>query len=311
MTRNTDISNTVTQQGKVWDLLMLMRPWQWFKNIFVLAPLLFSHQFVHLSSCLKAALAFVSFCIVSSAIYTINDLCDAKEDRQHPTKKLRPIARRAVSSRTAITLSIILFGSSLVLAWCADFYVAMIVLLYAVTHVAYSFGLKRTAILDVMIIAAGFVLRILGGSAAISVVPSHWLVICTFMISLFLGFTKRRAELLGVGTKTPNSRTVLKDYSTTFLDQAISMVTGATIVCYTLYTVDTRTVELFGTRAMLVTVPSVVYGLLRYIYLIYHLEQGEDPSHTLTHDVPMIINLMIWIITSLLVVSFGKQFSLF
>jgi 4-hydroxybenzoate polyprenyltransferase len=311
MTRKTDISNTVTQRGKAWDLLTLMRPWQWFKNVFVLAPLLFSHQFVHLNSCLKAALAFVSFCLVSSAIYTINDLCDVNEDRQHPTKKLRPIARRAVSSRSAITLSIILIGSSLALAWCADFYVAVIVLLYAVTHVAYSFGLKHTAILDVMIIAAGFVLRILGGSAAISVVSSHWLVICTFMISLFLGFTKRRAELLGVGTQTLNSRTVLKDYSTTFLDQAISMVTGATIVCYTLYTVDARTVELFGTRAMLVTVPSVVYGLLRYIYLIYHLEQGEDPSHTLTHDVPMIINLVIWVMASLLVVSYGKQFSLF
>jgi 4-hydroxybenzoate polyprenyltransferase len=311
MTRNTDTSNAVTQQAKGWELLMLMRPNQWFKNVFVLAPLLFSHQFVRLDLCLKAGLAFISFCLISSAIYIINDLCDVNKDRQHPTKKLRPIARRAVSSRSAITLSIILIGASLALAWCVDFYAATIVLMYAVTHVAYSFGLKHMAILDVMIIAAGFVLRILGGSAAISVVPSHWLVICTFMISLFLGFTKRRAELLGIGTQTQSARTVLKDYSTTFLDQAISMVTGATIVCYTLYTVDTRTVELFGTRAMLVTVPSVVYGLLRYIYLIYHLEQGEDPSHTLTHDVPMIINLMIWVMASLLVVSYGKQFSLF
>jgi 4-hydroxybenzoate polyprenyltransferase len=260
---------------------------------------------------LRAALAFFSFCIISSAIYTINDLCDVHEDQQHPTKKLRPIASGAVSSREAIFLSIILIGSSLALAWYVDFYVAMIVLLYAVTHIAYSFALKHMAILDVMTIAAGFVLRILGGSVAISVASSHWLVICTMMISLFLGFTKRRAELLGIGTQTRNSRVVLKDYSTTFLDQAIAMATGVTIVCYTLYTVDARTVELFGTQAMLITVPSVIYGLLRYIYIIYHLEQGEDPSHTLIHDVPMIINMIIWIVVSLLVVTYGKQFSLF
>ncbi len=294
MTRNTDISNTVTRITKANALLALMRPHQWLKNVFVLAPLLFSHQFVHLHLCLRAALAFISFCIVSGAIYTINDLCDVHEDQQHPIKKLRPIASGAVSSRMAIVLSIVLIVSSLAMAWYVDFYVAMAVLLYAVTHIAYSLTLKHVAILDVMTIAAGFVLRILGGSVAISVAPSHWLVICTMMISLFLGFTKRRAELLSIGTQTRNSRAVLKDYSTTFLDQAIAMVTGATIVCYTLYTVDARTVELFGTRAMLVTVPLVIYGLLRYIYIIYYLEQGEDPSHTLIHDILMIINLMIW-----------------
>lgn len=311
MTRNTDISNTVTRMTKANALLALMRPHQWLKNVFVLAPLLFSRQFVHLNLCLRTGLAFISFCIISSAIYTINDLCDVHEDQQHPTKKLRPLASGAVSSRVAIFFSIVLIGSSLALAWYVDFYVAMIVLLYAVTHIVYSLALKRVAILDVMTIAAGFVLRILGGSVAISVAPSHWLVICTMMISLFLGFTKRRAELLSIGSHTRNSRVVLKDYSTTFLDQAIAMVTGATIVCYTLYTVDARTVELFGTQAMLVTVPSVIYGLLRYIYIIYHLEQGEDPSHTLIYDIPMVINQMIWIVASLLVVIYGKQFSLF
>ncbi len=311
MARYTDRLIIVTQRAKTYPLLVLMRPHQWLKNTFVLAPLLFSHQFVHLHLCLRAALAFISFCIVSSAIYIINDLCDVHEDQQHHTKKLRPIASGAVSSRVAIVLSIVLIGSSIAMAWYVDFYVTIPVLLYAVTHITYSLVLKRVAILDVMTIAAGFVLRILGGSVAISVAPSHWLVICTMMISLFLGFTKRRAELLSVGTQTRNSRAVLKDYSTTFLDQAIAMVTGATIVCYTLYTVDVRTVELFGTRAMLVTVPSVIYGLLRYIYIIYHLEQGEDPSHTLIHDIPMIINLMIWIVASLFVVTYGKQFSLF
>jgi 4-hydroxybenzoate polyprenyltransferase len=301
----------MTHQVKVYSLLALMRPYQWFKNIFVLAPLLFSHEFIHLHSCLRAILAFISFCIISSAIYTINDLCDVHEDQQHPIKKLRPIASGAVSSLVAVVFSIILIGLSLTLAWYIDFYVVMFILLYTVIHIAYSLALKCIPILDVMAIAAGFVLRILSGCAAISVVPSHWLVICTMMISLFLGFTKRRAELLSIGIQTRNSRGVLEDYSIAFIDQAIAMVTSATIVCYTLYTVDTQTVELFGTQAMLVTVPSVIYGLLRYIYIIYHLEKGEDPSRTLIHDIPMIINLMIWIVASLLVVTYGKQFGMF
>ena len=131
------------------------------------------------------------------------------------------------------------------------------------------------------------------------------------MISLFLGFTKRRAELVTAATRTQNSRAVLRDYSTAFLDQAIAMTTGATIVCYTLYTVDSWTVKLFGTRAMLITVPSVIYGLLRYVYIIYHLERGEDPSYTLSHDIPMIVNVIIWIMAAFLVVTYGRQLSLF
>jgi 4-hydroxybenzoate polyprenyltransferase len=311
MIENADNMTSATRQANAYSLLALMRPQQWLKNVFVLAPLLFSHSFVHLQLCLKTALAFVSFCLVSSAIYTLNDLCDIHEDRQHPTKKLRPIASGAVSSRAALVLAIVLTGSGLALAWYVDSRVAVTVLLYAVTHIAYSLALKRVAILDVMTIAAGFVLRILAGSFAISVAPSHWLVICTMMISLFLGFTKRRAELITIGSQTRNSRAVLKDYSTAFMDQAIAMTTGATIVCYTLYTVDERTVELFGTQAMIVTIPSVIYGLLRYVYIIYHLEKGEDPSHTLSHDIPMIANIIVWIVAAFLVVTYGSQLSLF
>ena len=290
--------------------LMLIRPIHWTKNGFVLTPLLFSGEFAHANACLKAVLTFISFCFMSSAVYTFNDVCDVREDQQHPVKKSRPLASGTITSRMAIFLGGMLVAVSLILAWYVARYVALIALLYAITHVAYSLGLKRVAILDVMIIAAGFVLRILAGSVAIPVTPSHWLIICTIMISLFLGFTKRRAELLNVGNETPNARAVLKDYSAAFLDQVISMVTGATIVCYVLYTVDPRTVDMFGTRAMLLTVPSVMYGLFRYIYLIYHLKQGEDPTSTLTHDIPTLINLVIWIFLSILVVSYGTQLEL-
>jgi 4-hydroxybenzoate polyprenyltransferase len=296
--------------NKLSAYVTLLRPTQWVKNGFVLTPLLFSGEFAHASACLKAVLTFISFCFMSSAVYAFNDVCDVREDRQHPVKKSRPVASGAITARMAVFFGAILVALSLILAWQIATYVAIITLLYGSTHVAYSLGLKRVAILDVMVIAAGFVLRILAGSVAIPVTPSHWLIICTIMISLFLGFTKRRAELLNVGDDTPNARAVLKDYSAAFLDQVIAMVTGATIVCYVLYTVDPRTVDMFGTRAMLLTVPSVMYGLFRYIYLIYHLKQGEDPTSTLIHDMPTLMNLVIWIALSILVVSYGEGFEL-
>lgn len=296
--------------NKLSAYVVLLRPTQWVKNGFVLTPLLFSGEFAHTSACLKAVLTFISFCFMSSAVYAFNDVCDVREDRQHPVKKSRPIASGTITAGMAVFVGGILVALSLILAWYVARYVVFITLLYGSTHVAYSLRLKRVAILDVMIIAAGFVLRILAGSVAIPVTPSQWLIICTIMISLFLGFTKRRAELLNVGNDTPNARVVLKDYSAAFLDQVIAMVTGATIVCYVLYTVDPRTVEMFGTRAMLLTVPSVMYGLFRYIYLIYHLKQGEDPTSTLIHDMPTLMNLVIWIALSILVVSYGEGFEL-
>lgn len=296
--------------NKLSAYVTLLRPTQWVKNGFVLTPLLFSGEFAHAGACLKAVLTFVSFCFMSSAVYAFNDVCDVCEDGQHPVKKSRPVASGTITAYMAVFVGGILVALSLILAWYVAGYVALIALLYGSTHVAYSLGLKRVAILDVMVIAAGFVLRILAGSVAIPVTPSQWLVICTIMISLFLGFTKRRAELLNVGNDMPNARAVLKDYSAAFLDQVIAMVTGATIVCYVLYTVDPQTVEMFGTRAMLLTVPSVMYGLFRYIYLIYHLEQGEDPTSTLIHDMPTLINLVVWIALSMLVVRYGQGFEL-
>jgi len=227
-------------------------------------------------------------------------------------KKLRPIASGLVGPVPALLLAVLLIVSSLLLAWYLGRYVVLAVLLYAVINIAYSLALKHVAIVDVMTIAVGFVLRVLGGSVAISVVPSHWLVLCTILISIFLGFTKRRAELITVCARIGgNSRLVLKDYSIAFLDQAISMVTGATIIGYALYTVDEHTLKVLGTRAMLLTVPLVMYGLFRYIYIIYHLKGGDDPVRILIRDVPTIINLIIWVVISLLVVSYGGQFDLF
>ena len=291
--------------------MAVMRPGHWIKNGFVAAPLLFSHQFTEEQKCLDTLGAVLCFCAVSSAIYVFNDWCDRQEDSQHPVKKQRPIASGRISGGQAIILSIILMFIGLWSGWYLGVKFFLIVMLYIVINAAYSLGIKHVAILDVMTIAGGFVLRIVGGSVAISVAPSHWLVLCTIMVSMFLGFTKRRAELVAVDFGGGPTRKVLADYSVAFLDQVISMVTGATIICYALYTVDSRTMGVLGSRAMLLTVPSVMYGLFRYIYLIYHLKKGEDPTGVLCRDVPMIINLLIWVVLSILVVSCGGRIDLF
>jgi 4-hydroxybenzoate polyprenyltransferase len=302
---------TKINRNNILTLLVILRPHHWLKNTFVFAPLVFSGRFTQLDMCLKAVLAFFSFCLVSSAVYAINDVCDREEDRRHPTKKLRPIAAGDMSPGSAIIMSTVLFVSGLILAGLLNWSAMLIVLIYFLINIAYSLFIKHIAILDVLTISAGFVLRIVGGGLSISVVPSYWLVLCTVMISIFLGFTKRRVELLAVDIDKNNSRPVLKDYSISFLDQVIPMVTGATILAYALYTVDEHTLKVLGTRAMLLTLPFVIYGLLRYIYIIYHLKKCTDPTENLIRDIPTIINLALWVVTSLLVVKYGSKISFF
>ncbi len=293
------------------ELISVLRPHQWIKNSFVWAPLIFSGRVTEVPLMLDTCWGFALFCLMSSAIYAINDICDREEDRQHPIKKHRPIASGQVPVHSAVIMSIALILFSLGGGLWINIHFFIVILIYGVLNIAYSFRLKHVAILDVMTIAAGFVLRVLGGSYATGILPSHWLILCTMMISLFLGFTKRRAELLVFEQKNGNTRQVLKDYSITFIDQVISMVTGATIVCYTLYTVDNRTVDIFKTRAMLLTVPCVIYGLFRYIYIIYHMKEGDDPTETIITDVPTLINLLLYLTISLVVVNYGEQINFF
>jgi 4-hydroxybenzoate polyprenyltransferase len=302
---------TKTNKSKIAELIVTIRPSHWIKNTFVYAPLIFSGHFTQVNMCLKATLVFISFCAVSSAVYAINDVCDRFEDRQHPVKKFRPVAAGSITTAQAILLGVILMIFGLVPAGLISGSLMLIVLIYIVINIAYSLSIKHIAILDVLTIAAGFVLRIVGGGMAISVVPSYWLILCTVMISLFIGFTKRRVELLTISIEQNHSRRVLKDYSIPFLDQVIPMVTGATILAYALYTVDAHTLIVLGSRAMLLTLPFVIYGLLRYIYLIYHLKLDTDPTETLVRDIPTMINLFLWIITSLLVVKYGGKLGYF
>lgn len=300
---------TENSKSKVRAYVQVLRCHQWLKSGFVLAPLLFSGEFRDLSKCGFSLLACISFCAVASGVYAFNDLCDRKEDQQHRQKKDRPIAKGLVSTTEAAVLSGVLISGGLILGTALGVGFITILFIYITINALYSLGLKHVAILDVMIISGGFVLRILGGSVAIEVEASHWLILCTLMISVFLGFSKRRAEIVTAGKENESSRIVLKDYSLAFLDQVISMVTGATILCYALYSVDEQTIARFGTRGMLITVPFVMYGLFRYLYLVYHLQEGEDATRACIRDVPMIINLILWVVFSLLVVGYGDTIS--
>jgi 4-hydroxybenzoate polyprenyltransferase len=299
---------TQDRTGKLSAYLQILRPTHWVKNSFVLAPLLFSGKFRDFDQCVKALIATISFCLISSAVYIFNDLCDRKEDQQHPEKKHRPLASGTISTVVASNIILILVILVIVISIFQNARFFIVVLIYIGLNALYSLGLKHVAILDVMIIAAGFVLRILGGSVALEdVEPSHWLILCTIMISLFLGFTKRRTELDTIEQAGETTRKVLQDYSVRFLDQAIAMVTAATFICYALYTVDDLTVDRLNSRAMLITVPSVIYGLFRYIYLIYHKKAAADPATLVCRDVPTLINLVLWIILCYIAVSFGNR----
>ncbi len=295
--------------NKLLAMIKLLRPVQWLKNGFVFAPLLFSRQYLNANADIQAIKAFLSFCLISSAIYIFNDLCDQNEDRNHPIKKSRPLANRTILPRDAIILLIIFLFSSLGISLLVNTVLIWVILAYFFLSLAYSMILKYVAILDIMTISAGFLLRILAGSVAIATKPSHWILLCTIMISLFLGFAKRRAELIVTESDTTITRHVLKDYSIKFLDQLIAIVTGATIICYALYTVDDRTCsqEVLGTRTMIITVPSVIYGIFRYLYLMYHLKKGEDPTQSIIRDIPSLLNLLIWIVLAYVVVNNGNK----
>lgn len=290
--------------------IRLVRPQQWVKNAFVFAAPMFAGVITQPPEAVRSLVVFVSFCLASSAVYVLNDVVDLARDRAHPTKKLRPLpagqAKRGPAVILALLLSLFSLGLALGIGPSAA---GVIVAAYLIANILYSFYFKQVVILDVMFLALGFILRVLAGAAATAVPPSHWLLLCTLMVSLFLGFTKRRAELVGMNDAASNHREVLEHYSAGFLDQMIAIVTGATLVCYILYTVDERTVRIFGSYGLVATVPFVLYGLFRYLYLSYHREGGGSPTETILRDWPFLVNLILWGVTCLAVIYKGPIIS--
>jgi len=294
--------------GKLAATVRLGRPKQWVKNIFVFTALIFSGRILDTGAVAHALVALAAFCLASSAIYFLNDYRDLKDDRRHPTKRLRPIASGAVPTWAGPVGFLVISGGALGLSFGAlDPLSGLVVGIYLILNLCYSMGLKHLVIIDVLLIAAGFVLRILAGAAAISVLPSTWLVLCAITLSLFFGFTKRRAEVVLLKEKASEHRRVLADYSTAFLDQMISTVTSATIVLYILYTVDRRTVDLVGTRWLVLSVPLVLYAIFRYLYLVYHAKSGDDPTRTAFTDAPLLITGAAWGVLCTAVILFGEE----
>jgi 4-hydroxybenzoate polyprenyltransferase len=270
-----------------------LRPEQWLKNGFVLAPLLFSGRALEWPYPLRSALAFLAFSVVASAVYLMNDVVDREADRRHPRKRHRPVAAGRISPAAAVTVSAGLAVGGLLVGALARPAVAVVLLAYLVLNMLYGTRLKHMVIVDVFSIAAFFLLRLIAGSAAVYVRPSIWLLLCGGLLALYLGFAKRRHELVLLGNASAAHRSVLADYTTAFLDQLSVVLLSVTIVAYIMYTLESDTARLVGTESLSYSTAFVLYGVLRYLYLV-HRNEGGDPTGTLLMDRPLLVAVGLW-----------------
>lgn len=283
------------------DIFKSMRPQQWIKNFFIFAALIFSQNFLNLPLLLKTVVGFVAFCILSSSLYILNDLQDFEEDRHHPLKSRRPIASGRLKRSTAIAAFVILSLFGFLISFILNFYFFVAALIYYLIQVAYSIRLKHVVILDVFIIAAGFLIRVVAGGLVIEVEISRWLLICTALLALFLSMSKRRHELCLLEEKAINHRSILKEYNPYLLDQMIGVVTASIVVAYSLYTVSEETVVKFGTTNLIFTGPFVLYGIFRYLYLVHQRAEGGSPEILIIKDKPLLIDIFLWIVSVILI----------
>lgn len=275
--------------------LKLLRPHQWVKNGFVFFGLLFGHAWHNAATVQAAILAFLAFCLMSSAVYALNDLRDIEQDRLHPAKRQRPLASGALSPSVAILLMSACSIGSLLLAWQVGDTLVYLLCVYGLINFGYSYGLKRVVVLDVFLISAGFMLRLLAGTTGLDIPPSNWLLMCGLLLTLFLGFSKRRAEMMLMDEAGGAHRKVLDLYSPALLDQFITITGACAVVAYSLYTVDEDTVRIHGTADLIYTLPFVLYGLFRYLYMLHRRGGGGDPSYDLFRDPHLIVAMAGWL----------------
>ena len=282
-------------------LLASLRPRQWIKNLFVFAGVIFSQQM--LTPLLWTAVAaFAIFCGLSGAMYLFNDVADAARDRLHPTKRFRPIASGRLSRRTASVAGALLLAGSLAAAFRINVPFALVALAYGVLLTAYSVWFKHLVILDVLTVAAGFVLRAVAGAVAVDVEISGWLLICTILLALFLALGKRRHEYRSLARDASLHRPILAEYSEGFLDQMISVVTASTVTAYALYTMSPETVAKFHTRLLPLTLPFVLYGIFRYLYLLYRRDLGGSPSDLVVGDRALLLDALLWMLATFAII---------
>lgn len=283
------------------SLIRALRPKQWAKNSFCLAPLIFSQRALDIEAVSEASIVFFAFSFLASAVYLVNDIIDRERDRAHPVKKNRPIASGALSVPMAIIASIVLGIGALTLGMRQSVDVLIVLSTYLVINVGYTFWLKHLVLVDLFIISIGFVLRVMAGAAAIGVSPSHWILTCTLFISLLMAACKRRSEVELQGPES-GTRKVLSSYSLKYLDLIIAVVAGGTILSYAIYTLSPQTVDHLETSGLIYTLPFVIFGVFRYIYLVLEQASGESPFELLMRDAAMMINIGGYVIVTILVV---------
>lgn len=285
------------------QLWRLMRPLQWVKNGFVLMGLVFANAWRQPLMLRQVLTVFAAFSLVASGVYIFNDLLDREQDMLHPKKKQRPLAAGSISTKAALALLCLLWLLGGALGFYVSTAVLVILLLYVCINIAYSLGLKHVVLLDVFIIAGGFMLRILAGTTGVRIAPSQWLLLCGLMVALFLGFAKRRAELYALSDETKNHRRVLENYQPVLLDKMIVVTATCVILTYSLYTMSPVTIQTHHTESLIYTVPFVMYAIFRYIYALHHRQTGTDPAQEIFRDPHILISVTGWLLLTLWLIA--------
>jgi 4-hydroxybenzoate polyprenyltransferase len=275
--------------------LRALRPHQWTKNLLVFAALLFSKHLFEADPFLRALLAFLAFCGLSGAVYLWNDVADIEQDRLHPKKKRRPIAAGELTIRTATLGAVALIVTALSLSFWLDAKLGLCASAYLGLNLGYSFGLKHVVILDVLALSLGFVLRALAGGFAIQAPVTEWLLVLTLLFALFMALAKRRHEITSLGEGASSHRAILAEYSPYLIDQMTSVVTASVVTAYTIYTLSPETVAKFGTARLSWTLPLVLYGIFRYLYLVHQKDLGDSPTDILLTDRPLLATVALWV----------------
>jgi 4-hydroxybenzoate polyprenyltransferase len=287
-------------------IVLSMRPRQWTKNLAIFVALVFSRGLRNGGMVTAALTAFSLFCLLTGAVYILNDLIDIESDKNHPVKANRPIASGAVPAKSAW----IAFAALTLVAIGGSFWVSVgfgaIASGYCVLQLAYTLALKHVVIVDVFCIAAGFFLRVIAGACAVNVSVSSWLLVCTFFMSLFLALGKRRHEIVLLEDNGSDHRKVLAQYDVLLLDQMMSVVTASSVVAYSVYTLAPETVEKFGTTNLKYTIPFVLYGIYRYLYLVYHRKQGGSPESIVLQDMPLVVDISLYCLV-VLAILYARQ----
>lgn len=285
------------------SLFLAMRPQQWLKNLMLFMALVFSHKFFNSPLLIRTTLAFFLFCGIAGSSYLINDLFDLNQDKHHPVKKNRPLASGSLSVSFAIIFSSLLGFLALGLAFLLHFKFGLIALGYFLLILAYSGGLKHVVILDVLVVSAGFGLRVLAGALLIDVPISRWLLICAMFLALFLVLCKRRSELNLLQTDSPSHRKILTEYNPKFLDQMVSIATALSIMSYTFYTTSAND---SSNSNLIITLPFMVYGIFRYLYLVYKKQMGGNPEQIFIKDRPTMVNLVLFACSVIAILNWEK-----